>query len=300
MLAASIARLHRERPTGWAAAVAAQAARLALHTGYLGADEWADAIAAQLAAREIELDDAIDALHTACYLAEGVSAGPCVHAARVLLEAGRAPAALAVLTRRPRAPPTTAWRDRSSRALADAVGGQRKLDVPLAFEQGRVGDVRGAAEGRAGARREARALGRRARSDATPRRTATSASRSRSRARSSTRSHHLVRGTREQATQILSGVLYQTGKLPEAMAVLDYASRWYVRAEQWLTYGGVAYAAMDNPRTRRRRTRSRISSIPRRSMPASSMPMPACSTRSATTRPARRSRTSCCASRATT
>jgi tetratricopeptide (TPR) repeat protein len=62
---------------------------------------------------------------------------------------------------------------------------------------------------------------------------------------------HLVRGTREQATQILSGVLYQNGKLPEAMAVLDYASRWYVRADQWLTYGGIAYAAMDNPRTAR-------------------------------------------------
>ena len=57
--------------------------------------------------------------------------------------------------------------------------------------------------------------------------------------------HHLVRGTREQATQILSGVLYQTGKLPEAMAVLDYASRWYVRADQWLTYGGIAYADVD-------------------------------------------------------
>jgi tetratricopeptide (TPR) repeat protein len=60
---------------------------------------------------------------------------------------------------------------------------------------------------------------------------------------------HLVRGTREQATQILSGVLYQHGKLPEAMAVLDYASRWYVRAGQWLTYGGIAYAAQDNSRT---------------------------------------------------
>jgi tetratricopeptide (TPR) repeat protein len=33
------------------------------------------------------------------------------------------------------------------------------------------------------------------------------------------------------------------------MAVLDYASRWYVRADQWLTCGGIAYAAMDNPRT---------------------------------------------------
>src|SRR4029079_1508991 len=60
---------------------------------------------------------------------------------------------------------------------------------------------------------------------------------------------HLVRATRDQATQILSGVLYQNGKRPEARAVLDYASRWYVRADQWLTYGGVAYGAMDNPRT---------------------------------------------------
>ncbi len=31
--------------------------------------------------------------------------------------------------------------------------------------------------------------------------------------------------------------------------MLDYASRWYTRADQWLTYGGIAYAAMDNPRT---------------------------------------------------
>jgi tetratricopeptide (TPR) repeat protein len=60
--------------------------------------------------------------------------------------------------------------------------------------------------------------------------------------------HHLMRGTPEQATQVLCGLLYQAGQLPDAMAVLDYASRWYVRAEQWLTYGGIAYAAMDTPR----------------------------------------------------
>jgi tetratricopeptide (TPR) repeat protein len=59
----------------------------------------------------------------------------------------------------------------------------------------------------------------------------------------------LVKATREQATQILVGVLYQSGKLPEALRVLDFASRWYTRADQWLTYGGVVYAAMDNPRT---------------------------------------------------
>ncbi|HLL25340.1 MAG TPA: hypothetical protein VK427_24560, partial [Kofleriaceae bacterium] len=43
VLSASVARLHRERVDGWAAAVSAQAARLALHTGYAGVDEWADA-----------------------------------------------------------------------------------------------------------------------------------------------------------------------------------------------------------------------------------------------------------------
>src|SRR6185295_14448707 len=37
-------------------------------------------------------------------------------------------------------------------------------------------------------------------------------------------------------------------KLPEAMTVLDGASRGYVRADQWLTYGGIAYAAMESPR----------------------------------------------------
>src|SRR6185295_19966035 len=58
-----------------------------------------------------------------------------------------------------------------------------------------------------------------------------------------------MRATPEQATQILCGLLYQTGKLADAMTVLDYASRWYARADQWLTYGGIAYAAMDNPRT---------------------------------------------------
>src|SRR5262249_59502217 len=61
--------------------------------------------------------------------------------------------------------------------------------------------------------------------------------------------HHLMRSPPEQATQILCGPLYQIGTLDDAMTVLDYASRWYVRADQWLIYGGIAYAAMDNPRT---------------------------------------------------
>ena len=44
---------------------------------------------------------------------------------------------------------------------------------------------------------------------------------------------HLVRGTREQAPQVLAGVLHEGERVVEAMAVLDYASRWYARAEPW-------------------------------------------------------------------
>src|SRR6185295_12919643 len=129
VLGASVARLARERPDGWASAVAAQAARLALHTGRAGCDEWADAVVAQLAAREIELEDAIDMLHTACFLAEGASAAPCAQAARVLLAAGRAPVALAVLCAGLGAG-DPAWRAAQIAALAEpwAAG---KLDLPL-------------------------------------------------------------------------------------------------------------------------------------------------------------------------
>jgi tetratricopeptide (TPR) repeat protein len=246
VLSASVARLHRDRPDGWASAVAAQAGRLASHTGYAGADEWADAVAVQLAAREIETDDAIDVLHTACYLTEGKSAGPCIHAARVLLEAGRAPAAFAVLCAGLGAA-DDAWRTAELATLAEPW--QRAgIDVPLALDQvatqmfealqkgdparaeklGRFAVAIDPANGEAHRNLGIALAQQRKIPDAL---------------------HHLTRGTPAQATQILSGLLYQAGQLPDAMAVLDYASRWYVRADQWLTYGGIAYAAMDNPRT---------------------------------------------------
>ncbi|MBL9012873.1 MAG: tetratricopeptide repeat protein [Myxococcales bacterium] len=246
VLAASVARLHRERPANWAAAVNAQAMQLTLHTGYLGADEWADSVVALLAAREMDTDAAIDELLTCCYLVEGLSAGPSVHAARVLLEAGRGPAALGVLTAGLSAAGED-WRDRQLATLAEPWK-RLKLDVPLAFEKlaaqmfdalqkgdparaerlGRFSVAFDPGNGEAH-RNLGLAYAQQGKvAEAMP---------------------HLVRGTHEQATQILSGVLYQAGKLPEAMAVLDYASRWYNRSDQWLTYGGIAYAAMDNPRT---------------------------------------------------
>ena len=98
VLAASVARMHRDRERGWESATAAQAMRLALHTGHVGVDELADAVIAQLATAAIDPDDAIDALTTAAYLAEGRSAVPAIHAARVLLDSRKGPAALAVLT----------------------------------------------------------------------------------------------------------------------------------------------------------------------------------------------------------
>lgn len=246
VLAASIARLHREQPKNWAAAVAAQATQLALHTGYLGAEEWADAIVAQLAAKEVELDDAIDDLHTACYLTQDVSAGPAVHAARVLLEAGRGPAAVSVLVAGLSAAGPD-WRDRQIATLAPTW---KKLGIDIPLDFAKVGAQLFAALQKGDLAR-AEKLGRWAvafdpENGEAHRNLGLALAQQ---GKIADALVHLVRATPEQATQILSGVLYQAGKLPDAMAVLDYASRWYVRADQWLTYGGIAYAAMDNPRT---------------------------------------------------
>ena len=245
----SIARLHRDRPSGWASKVTAQASRLATHTGRAGLDEWADAIVDQLAARQLETDDAIDSLHTACYLAEGITAVPCLHAARILFEAGRAPAALSVLCTGMRAAESRGaeWRDAQLETLREPWR-RANLDVPLEFEKVAAGMFEALQKGDPA---RAEKLGRWAiaydPTNGEAHRNLGLALAQQGKVIDAM--HHLVRGTRDQATQILSGVLYQAGKLPEALAVLDYASRWYVRADQWLTYGGIAYAAMDNART---------------------------------------------------
>ncbi len=246
VLSASVARLHRDRPEGWESAVAAQAARLAQHTGFAGVDEWADAVIAQLQARTIDTDDAIDGLHTAAYLADGISAGPSMHLARVLFQAGRAPAALNVLTTGLTAA-SAKWRDRELATL-DELWKTANPGVPREFDKVAAGMFEALQKGEAA---RAEKLGRWAvaldPSNGEAHRNLGLALAQQGKVADAL--HHLVRATPEQATQILSGVLYQSGKLTEAMAVLDYASRWYVRADQWLTYGGIAYAAMDNPRT---------------------------------------------------
>jgi tetratricopeptide (TPR) repeat protein len=203
-------------------------------------------VVAQLAARELEQDDAIDALHTACYLAEGMSAVPAVHAARVLFDAGRAPAALSVLSAGIQAA-SEEERDAALGSLADAWKRSR-TDIPFEFNKVVAGVFESLQKGDPA---RAEKLGRWAvaydpHNGEAHRNLGLALA---AQGKITEALAHLVKGTREQATQILSGVLYQNGKLPEAMAVLDYASRWYVRADQWLTYGGIAYAAMDNPRT---------------------------------------------------
>lgn len=139
LLSWSVARLRSERRDGWAAKVGAQASRLAMHTGCMGLEEWAESVEDQLAAGEIELEDAIDALHTACYLAEGVTPDPCVRAARVLLNAGRGQVAFDLLAAGFGAAPgrADAWRDLQLESLREPW--QRAgLEVPL--------DVTGGAE----------------------------------------------------------------------------------------------------------------------------------------------------------
>ncbi len=249
MLSWSVAHHHRDRPPGWPAKVAVQASRLASHTGRAGVDEWADAVVAQLAARELETEDAIDALHTACYLGDGVTAVPCLHLARVLFDAGRAPAALAVLSSGMRAAVARgeSWRDSQLEALRERWRASG-LDVPFEFAEVATGCFEALQHGDAA---RAEKLGRWAVAydpgNGEAHRNLGLALAQQGNVFDAM--HHLVRGTREQATQILSGVLYQSAKVADAMAVLDFASRWYNRADQWLTYGGIAYGAMDNPRT---------------------------------------------------
>ncbi|HEY4056406.1 MAG TPA: hypothetical protein VGM39_07345 [Kofleriaceae bacterium] len=246
VLATSVARLHREHPNNWAAAVVAQATQLALHTGYLGAVEWADAVVAQLAAKELELDDAIDELLTTCYLAEGISAAPTVHAARVLLDAGRGSAALTVLASGLSAARKDS-RDQQVPTL-EASWTKLNLDVPFDFAKAAAQMFQSLQSGDAvRAERIGRWLVAYDPTNAEAHRNLGLALAMQGKAADAL--VHLVRATPEQATQIVSGVLHQAQHTAEAMTLLDYASRWYVRAEQWLTFGGVAYAAMDNPRT---------------------------------------------------
>lgn len=231
LLSWSVARLHRERRDGWAAKASAQASRLAMHTGNTGLEEWADATVAELAAQDIDSDDAIDSLQTACYLAEGVTAGPCVCASLTLFAAGRAQTAFDVLaagfaTASDRG---EAWRAQQLSELRDAWL-RANLDVPFDVADGTSPLFEGL-RNRDPVHSER--LGRWAiamnPSDSEAHRhlgLALAAQRNTVAAM-----HHLVRSTRDQAAEILVVALNTAGFLDEAKTVLSYASRW--GAEVW-------------------------------------------------------------------
>ncbi len=236
----------RHKPEGWAARAAPTLERLAWLTGGTGASEWAVAIDELATANAIDATAAIDALSTAHYLVSHHDATPTVRLAHRLFAAGRAEDAFARLCEGLPAAGED-WRD-AQIATFRAAWKQAKLDVPIDFERA------------AGAVFTALQKGDPARAERVGRWCVALDPENQEAHRNlglafanqgkvAEALAHLVKATPEQATQILSGVLYQAGKLPEAMAVLDVASRWYTRCDQWLTFGGVAYAAMDNPRT---------------------------------------------------
>ena len=294
MLAASIARLHRERPSGWAAAVAAQATRLALahrlpRRRRVGRR---DRRAAR-GARD-RLDDAIDALHTACYLAEGVSAGPArARRARAVRGRPRPRRRSRVLTAglargRARSGATASSRRSPTRGSAG------KLDVPLAFEKVAAAMFEALQKGDPA---RAEKLGRWA---------------------------VAFDPTNGEAHRNLGLALAQQGKVADALAHLVQR---HARAGDADPVGravperqaarGDGRARLREPLVRARRSvadlrRHRVrrdgqpahrqgvrARLPARSATRStrrsSTRTRACSTRSATTRPARRSRTTCCA-----
>ncbi|MGN6104568.1 MAG: hypothetical protein ACTHU0_05665, partial [Kofleriaceae bacterium] len=241
VLAASVARMHRERAEGWESATGAQAAQLVRHTGFAGVEEWADAIVAQLARGSLELADALDALLTACYLAEGRSAIPCVHAARLLLESKRGPAALGVLASglaaaggdrdalvgslaelwQRSAPGVPLERDAVLAGLAEALA---RGELPRAEKLGRWAIALDPANAEAHVQLGTALARQGKRLDAL---------------------QVLARGDRARASERVARALVEAGRAAEALEVLEHASAWFATAEPWRAYAQIAASAGD-------------------------------------------------------
>jgi tetratricopeptide (TPR) repeat protein len=232
--------LGKERPEGWAPRALALFERSGRASDLDFEEPWAGAAAAALSG-----DDRLDVLQFLAELSEH-NAAPAVLAATELFEHGRSEDALEVLCERLGSGGED-WRNEVLEKLQTAWK-KGRLDVPLEFKKGagrmfealQKGDL-------ATAVRLGRWLRARDPDNAEVHRNLGIAQAGVGDVAGALAS--FCRATKEQGTQLCSGVLHQQGRVAEAMAVLDYASRWFTRAEQWLTYGGIAYAAMDNPRT---------------------------------------------------
>jgi tetratricopeptide (TPR) repeat protein len=225
-------------------AVETNASTHAFATGGVGAVEWADAIAQQ--AGEMSEEDVLDALGSAAFLSIGDDIGPTLHATHALFAAGQGEAAFRTVCAG-LAGVKDAFRDKRIESLA-APWKAAQLDVPFSFKAAATEIFNSLQKGNpARAERISQWVLALDSNNAEAHRNAGLAYTQQAKVEAGM--EHLMRATRDQATQLLSGVLYHCKHIPQAMAVLDYASRWYTRADQWLTYGGVAYGAMDNPRT---------------------------------------------------
>ncbi len=241
-----LAQLYREKKDGWAAKVAPLAERLAWHTWDAGPIEWANAVVALREEEELHADDALDALSAAAFLTRDHDAEASVLAALAQFEAGDGEAAFAILCAGLQ-PAGEEWRDKALARLKKPFEAA-KLGVPFDFQKAANGVLQAFQKNDpVKAERLARwCLALDSENGEIARNLGLALA---YQGRVTEALGFLVRATPEQATQILSGVLSQQQKVPEALAVLDFASRWFVRADQWLTYGGVVYGAMDNPRT---------------------------------------------------
>ncbi len=233
------AELVRDKPEGWAAETATLCARLTWLTGRTGVDEWSLAV-------EMLGGDTVDALLTCAAIARWRVRSPAVRAARALFGAGNKEAAFRVLVDGVGAE-NDGYKDPAVLALEEPWT-RSGLDVPFGFKE---------------AVTQAFDLGQKSQPAQAARVLSWPCALDSNNAEAQRNLglflaqqnkvfealERLIRATRDQGTQLCAGILYQAGHVPSALAVLDYASRWYLRADQWLTYGGIVYGAMDNPRT---------------------------------------------------
>ncbi len=201
------------------------------------------------AADRADAPDALDIALTAAFLAEGVDATPCVIAARRLFAIGGAADEVAyeLLCRGMAGARSEAWRDEQLEQLRP-LWEASSLGIPFGFSEGIPASVELLQRGDgAGAARILRWLLALDPKNGEGHRNFGIAYSMQGLIEPALT--HFARASRDQDTQFASGTLFQAGHPALAMRVLDYASQWYTRAEQWITFGAIAYQVMDNPRT---------------------------------------------------
>lgn len=239
-------QLMRQQPEGFVERLAPLLESLVFATGAAGTGEWATITAARLKSKTLHEDDALDLFASAAFVGKHREAESSLHAALAFFAAGDGEVAFTLLCAG-LGNAAEEYRDKALELLK-APFAKAKLGVPFEFQKAANAAFQALQKGDpVKAERAARWLVAQESDNEEAHRNLGLALAAQGRAAEALAS--LVDATPEQATQILAGVLHQGGKLPEALSVLDYASRWYTRADQWLTYGGIVYAAMDNPRT---------------------------------------------------